>query len=55
MAIANNPGIVDDAAQIVSARIVLTNAQAGDDLDIAGNLPATSTARRHARSPARSS
>ena len=39
MAIANNPGIVDDAVQMVSARIVLTNAQAGDVLNV-GNLPA---------------
>ena len=39
MAIANNPGIVDDAVQMVSARIVLTNAQAGDNLNV-GNLPA---------------
>ncbi|MBQ0823847.1 cadherin-like domain-containing protein [Microvirga sp. HBU67558] len=39
VAIANNPGIVDDAAQMVSARIVLTNAQTGDDLDV-GTLPA---------------
>ena len=37
--IANNPSIVDDAVQMVSARIVLTNAQAGDNLNV-GNLPA---------------
>ncbi|WP_114944093.1 peroxidase family protein [Microvirga calopogonii] len=39
VAIASNPGIVDDAAQMVSARIVLTNAQAADELNV-GALPA---------------
>lgn len=39
VAIANNPGIVDDAVQMLSARIVLTNAQADDELNI-GTLPA---------------
>ena len=46
MAIATNPGIVDDAVQMVSARIVLTNAQAGDIL-IVGNLPAGIDDDRH--------
>ena len=41
--IASNPGITDDAAQMVSARIVLTNAQTGDSLDV-GTLPAGITA-----------
>jgi len=36
--IASNPLIVEDD-QIVSARIVLTNAQPGDSFDIPGNLP----------------
>ncbi|MGO4525956.1 peroxidase family protein [Microvirga sp. 2MCAF35] len=39
VAISSNPGIVDDAAQMVSARIVLTNAQAADELNV-GTLPA---------------
>ncbi|MFD0462581.1 Ig-like domain-containing protein [Microvirga aerilata] len=39
VAIAANPGIMDDATQMASARIVLTNAQAGDQL-LVGNLPA---------------
>jgi Ca2+-binding RTX toxin-like protein len=39
VAIANRPGITDDGTTLVSARIVLTNAQPGDDLDI-GTLPA---------------
>jgi Ca2+-binding RTX toxin-like protein len=39
VAIANNPGIVDDAVQMVSARIVLTNAQPDDELNV-GTLPA---------------
>ena len=43
MAIANNPGIVEDAGQMVSARIVLTNAQAGDSS--VGNLPAGNITR----------
>ena len=37
--IANRPGITDDGTTLVSAKIVLTNAQLGDDLDI-GALPA---------------
>jgi Ca2+-binding RTX toxin-like protein len=40
VAIANRPGITDDGTTLVSARIVLTNAQPGDDFDIVGNLPA---------------
>jgi Ca2+-binding RTX toxin-like protein len=38
--IANRPNITDDGTTLVSARIVLTNAQPGDDFDIVGNLPA---------------
>ena len=38
VSIANRPGITDDGATLVSAKIVLTNAQPGDDLDI-GTLP----------------
>jgi Ca2+-binding RTX toxin-like protein len=37
--IAVNPLIVEDSGEIVSARIVLTNAQDGDDFNIPGNLP----------------
>ncbi|WP_246529106.1 peroxidase family protein [Microvirga zambiensis] len=37
--IAVNPLIVEDSGEIVSARIVLTNAQDGDDFDIPNNLP----------------
>ena len=37
--IASNPLIVEGDGEIVSARIVLTNAQAGDAFDIPGNLP----------------
>ncbi|RDI61746.1 peroxidase family protein, partial [Microvirga subterranea] len=39
VAIASNPGITDDTAQLSSARIVLTNAKAGDEL-LVGTLPA---------------
>jgi Ca2+-binding RTX toxin-like protein len=39
--IAVNPLIVEDSGEIVSARIVLTNAQDGDDFDIPNNLPGT--------------
>ena len=45
VAIASNPGITDDAAQMASARIVLTNAQATDELNV-GTLPAGITASR---------
>jgi Ca2+-binding RTX toxin-like protein len=37
--VAVNPLIVEDSGEIVSARIVLTNAQIGDDFDIPNNLP----------------
>jgi Ca2+-binding RTX toxin-like protein len=37
--IAVNPLIVEDSGEIVSARIVLTNAQDGDDFGIPNNLP----------------
>ncbi|TCR61772.1 peroxidase family protein [Bosea sp. BK604] len=40
VAIASRPGIADDATEMVSARIVLTNAQASDVLTI-GNLAGT--------------
>ena len=50
----NNPGIVDDAAQMVSARIVLTNAQAGDVLTSA-TFPRGSTRPSTPQWPARSS
>ena len=39
VAIANNPGIVEDSGELVSARIVLTNAQAGDVLTAPTDLP----------------
>lgn len=39
VAIASEPSITDDGAQIASARIVLTNASAGDQL-VVGGLPA---------------
>ncbi|WP_201865004.1 Ig-like domain-containing protein [Microvirga soli] len=39
VSVANRPGITDDGTTLVSAKIVLTNAQLGDDLDI-GALPA---------------
>jgi hypothetical protein len=38
VAIASGPSIVDDAVQMVSARVVLTNASAGDQL-VVGGLP----------------
>jgi Ca2+-binding RTX toxin-like protein len=38
-AIADGPGIAEDSGEIVSARIVLTNAQAGDEFDVPNNLP----------------
>ena len=41
--IAVNPLIIE-SDQIVSARIILTNAQLDDTFDIPGNLPATSIA-----------
>ena len=39
VAIADGPVIVEDSGEIVSARIVLTNAQAGDQFVIPNNLP----------------
>ena len=38
VSVANRPGITDDGTTLVSAKVVLTNAQLGDDLDI-GTLP----------------
>ncbi|KRE07128.1 hypothetical protein ASE63_23060 [Bosea sp. Root381] len=43
-AIANRPGITDDGSEIASARIVLTNASAGDRLFVQGALPQGITA-----------
>ena len=43
VAIANNPGIVEDSGELVSARIVLTNAQAGDVLTAPTDLPGNIT------------
>ncbi|WP_262297610.1 peroxidase family protein [Microvirga sesbaniae] len=43
VAIANNPGIVEDTGVLVSARVVLTNAQAGDVLSAPTNLPGNIT------------
>jgi Ca2+-binding RTX toxin-like protein len=40
VSITNRPNITDDGATLVSAKIVLTNAQPGDDFDIVGALPA---------------
>ena len=40
VSITNRPNITDDGATLVSAKIVLTNAQPGDDFDIVGGLPA---------------
>lgn len=37
--IADAPRIVEDSGEIYSARIVLTNAQAGDQLEVPNNLP----------------
>ncbi len=40
VAITSRPNITDDGATLASAKIVLTNAQPGDDFDIVGGLPA---------------
>jgi Ca2+-binding RTX toxin-like protein len=47
VAIASGPSIVDDTAQMASARIVLTNASAGDQL-LVGGLPAGISATTNA-------
>ncbi len=39
VSIGSDPRITEDSGEIVSARVVLTNAQAGDTLLVPGNLP----------------
>jgi Ca2+-binding RTX toxin-like protein len=43
VAIADGPSIVEDSGEIVSARVILTNAQAGDVLTAPTNLPGNIT------------
>ena len=53
VAIADGPGIVEDSGLLELARVVLTNAQAGDALIVVGTLPDASRPPSTHRSPAR--